>query len=58
MTTDQEMAASPIGRLASLHVFRGISMFLLAADGAAVYEDRTQARSPDSLAGYRCGFFR
>ncbi len=51
MTADQESVSPPAGRLVSLDVFRGITMFLLVAEGAGVYGALSQATSPDSLAG-------
>lgn len=44
-------SALPEGRLLSLDVFRGITMFLLVAEGARVYGALTDVASPDSLFG-------
>ena len=43
--------AAPAERLTSLDVFRGLTMFLLVAEGAAVYEALSHATSPDAPAG-------
>ena len=51
MAADEERAASPAGRLVSLDVFRGITMFLLVAESTGLYNALSQATSPDSLAG-------
>jgi predicted acyltransferase len=49
MTTTE--APVPTGRLASLDAFRGITMFLLVAEGAGVWRSLSGVASSDSLAG-------
>jgi len=51
MTDGGHAIQSPGERLASLDLFRGVTMFLLVAEGARVYEGLTRVTSPDTLAG-------
>lgn len=42
----------PKGRLLSLDVYRGLTMFLLMAEAAFVYQAFTDYFSPDSIGGH------
>ena len=51
MTTIEATQKVSNGRLRSLDVFRGITMFLLIAEGTRLYSALTKISSPDSILG-------